>query len=553
MQDESLGSAQESSAGDSSSVEASKDHDVVESDAERLHGALPPTGPSEDTATPKVVDSVKPCNPSVSLFRKAISRWGPYKRWNWYCRSMEMEKVGSSYWRESDPKENAQGVLPDGERVQVPVIWVVELYTPSTIDGLLRGITDLDWEYGRTRNNSLLKWMSDVRQGRTAGWTNLGIVSQPSSSDFMSERVAPLPRGIRSCRPILMSLTPSVTALVVAFFMDDESADQLNDPLRANYSTLVTRDPLFRRFDVIRYILQSKHPRLGQHIHRPDNLRHAAVRSRIAAMQDECVNWVRRHLPGTFHSLRTVPFPTALLFVTEKTLPLTEAAGLVRAFGPLCIDREYDAWDSSEWPAGRLVFPRSWDDEGAQLIFACRRHDAFPKDAGYPDPTSNGTIAFRADEVVRGLLSRWAVLHMLNSFHMRLASLRDKTARERKYHPIRDLKRFRALARTALYDILVAAQEVMEFVENDHAFRWEVMEMRYVRSVRGTHPKLIEDLRDSLRNRAQQIQRESTLLQATLTIITDVSQTILNTSIQRLLLFLAILSAGVALWTVFHK
>jgi hypothetical protein len=350
-----------------------------------------------------------------------------------------------------------------------------------------------------------------------------------------------------------MSLTPSVTALVIAFVTTDESANQLDEPLRANYSTLTRRDPLFRRLDIVRYVLKNGQVRLGHRIHGPDNLRRGAVRSKVVTMQQECVNWVRKYLPGMFASMRTVAFPTALLFVTEEIRPLTEEASKITAFRSLSIDREYDAWESSEWPGGRLVLPRSWDDEGAQLVFACRRCDAFSDNAGYADPTSNGTIAHRADDLVRGLLSRWAVVHMLNSFHMRLASLRDKTARERRHRPIRDLREFRSLARTALYDILASAQEVLDFIENDHAYRWEVMEMKYVRSLRDTQPELIEALRTSLRNRAQQIQRESELLRSILAVVTDVSQTIANIRIQRLVVFLTVLSLGLALWSVFAR
>jgi hypothetical protein len=524
---------------------------TAESDADALHGSLSLGKPGASTASPEMVDEVAAQDIPKASVRRALSDWGPWKRWRWYREIQSAELAEPSLWRERDPEENARGRLPKDERVQVPVIWVAELYTPSTVAGLLEGIANLGWEYGRSRDESLSKWMSDVRQGRRAGWTSLGLVSPPHDAHFARERTAPLPEGVRASLPILMSLTPSVTALVVAFILNDESADMLDAPLRANYSTRVVRDPLFRRWDVVRYVFRNGSVRLGRRIYNPDHLRHKAARSSIREMERACVDWVGGYLPGSFASLHSLPFPTAFLFVTEETRPLTEAARATRAFDALSIDRDYDAWESTEWPCGRLVLPRSWDDEGSRLVFACRRRDAFPDRPGYSDPSSNWTIAQRADDLVRGLLSRWALTCLLDGYHDELAVLRDKAASEGTYRPVRDLKELRSLARTALYDIGTSAQEVEEFVKSNRSYRYDVMEMKYVRSTRGEQPDLLEELRSSQQSRAQQVQRESALLQSMLAVSNNVSQTISNIRIQRLVVLLTFVSIAVALWAIF--
>lgn len=517
-------------------------------DTGELRGALPPNEqdqvPPESEVTPS---SEKQTTSAVSIGR-VLGNWGPWKRWSRYREFRRHELEEPHFWQDRDPKENAQGRLPDDEHVQVPAIWVAELYTPSTVAGLLAGITHLGWEYGRSRNDSLTKWMSNVREGRQAGSTSLGLVSPPEDRHLMRERTAPLPEGVRAALPILMSVTPSVTALVIAFLMDDESADLLDVPFRASFST--RRDPLFRSSHVVQYILRNGPVRFGHRIHHPDMIRCDRIKSSMRELERGCVDWVREHLPGAFASLAGASFPTATLFVTEKVSPLTEEAGNIRAFYGLTIDRDYDAWESEEWPGGRLVLPRSWDDEGSRLVFACRRRDAFPEQPGYPDPSSNWTIAQHADNFVRGLVSRWSLTCLLDGYHERLSALRDRTARDGGYRPVHDLKQLRSLARTALYDISACAQEIEEFVESDPGYRHDVLEMTY-RNVRGERPDLLGGLRSSQGMRAQQVQRESGLLQSILSTSNDLSQTISNIRIQRLVLLLTPVSIAIALWALF--
>ncbi len=519
-------------------------------DTGELRGALPPSEPEQVPPESELTASSEKQTTSTGPVGRALRSWGPWKRWAHFRRFRGRELEVRDFWQGRDPKENAQGRLPEDEHVQVPAVWVAELYTPSTAAGLLAGIADLGWEYGRSRSDSLTKWMSDAREGRGAGWTSLGLVSSPQNPHLMRERTAALPEGVTAALPVLMSVTPSVTALVIAFLMENDTADLLDEPLRASFSTAIRRDPLFRPWHVVRYVFRNGSARFGHSVHHPDMIRRERIQSAMRELERGCIDWVRGHLPGAFAALAGVSLPTATLFVTEKAQPLTEEARKIRAFNGLAIDRDYDAWESDEWPRARLVLPRSWDGEGSRLVFACRRRDAFPDQAGYPDPNSNWTIAQRADYLVRGLLSRWSLTCLLDSYHERLSALRDRTARDGGYRPVHDLKQLRSLARTALYDIAACAQEIEEFVESDPAYRHDVVEMTYVRKVRGERPDLLGGLRSSQGIRAQQVQRESGLLQSTLSTSSDLSQTISSIRVQRLVVLLTVVSIGVALWAV---
>lgn len=517
--------------------------------ADVLDGSVPPDT-AEVTEPDSTVQAEQKTEP-LSWIRRTLARCGPVRRWSEY-RMYERVAWDLTFWRDRDPKENARSRLPENENIELPVIWVAELYTPSTVSGLLTGISDLGWEYGKTRDDSLAKWMSDVRRGRRAGWTSLGLVSPAESPHMMSERTAALPEGVKGAMPVLISVTPSITALIVAFLMSDESAKSLNVPLCASYSTRMKRDPRFRRWHVIPHVLWNRPIHTSRSIFSPDLIRRNEVRASLQDLERRCTTWVGEKMPGTFASgLPSKKIPTAMLFVTETISPLGPASRGVWAFQGLSIDRDYDAWESDEWPGGRLALPRLWDDEAPRLVFGCRRSDAFPERAGYVDPTSNWTIAQRADDHVRGLLVRWALSCMLDGYHESFSILRDKSAARRFYRPIRDLKALRSLARAQLNDALTSASEIAEFVEWDSAYRYATLEMKHVRDVDGERPDLLEHLKSSQATSVRQLEREAALLQSTLAVSTEVTQTISNIRTGRLVVSLTIVSVAIALAAIF--
>jgi hypothetical protein len=512
------------------------------SDGDVLSGAVPPADKKAATTESEAPATATQPKPG---FREWLSaHWGPYRRWRWYRESHGRDDV--TFWIKHDPEENRAGKLPSDERVELPCIWVAELYTPSTITGLLNGIADLGWEHGKMSDQSLLKWMADVRHGRRAGWVNLGLVSPRDKPHFARDREAELPEGVQVAFPAVMSLTPGVTAFVMQFVLDDETAMSLEPALRAEYNTYLSNDPLFRRRHLIPHVLWNRSARLGRQIHRPDVQRRDAVRARLADLETRCTKWVRRFMPGVFAHDEGRQNPTAFLFVAERARPLHDETRRMRAFEGLGIDRDYDAWGSEEWPGGRLVLPRGWDGDVPRLVFGCRRSDAFPERPGYADPESNWTIAQRANDYVQGLLTRFAVSTILNAYHQTLSILRDKIAREESNRPVRALRELRELARTESFDIEIASREIKAFAES----RWyshDVIEMKYVEQIRGEHPDLLKELQAFQKERASQVAEESRLLLTTLSTTSNVTQTISNIRIQRLLIGLTVISVGIAI------
>lgn len=104
--------------------------------------------PSEDDITTSQQVTEK------GWLQRAATKLPQYRRLVWYRESRRRTLEVRSFWRDRDPSENAAGRLPDDERIEVPAIWVTELYTPSTVRGLLDGIHRLGWEFGRHRTKA---------------------------------------------------------------------------------------------------------------------------------------------------------------------------------------------------------------------------------------------------------------------------------------------------------------------------------------------------------------------------------------------------------------
>jgi len=466
----------------------------------------------------------------------------------YYRQIRGFRRSDQQFWRQRDPQENEASRLPGGEHITVPGVWVAELYGPSTVSGLLDGIARLGWEYGRTRDEDLAKWLSDIRNGRQAGWISLGLVARSPTDHFMTERFADLPQGVRFAMPSLRSVTPSITALVVTFFLDDERASSLELPLHRSFETTIANDPRFRRRQALPYVLWNRSARLGYRPLTPEFKRRDAVRELMTGIERDCEDWVGSNLPGVFASgLRTGLFPTAMLMLTEERQPLTDETRQPRIFYGLGLHREYESWESSEWPGSRMVLPLSWPEEDGRLVFACRRRDAFPASPGYPEPESNRTIAQRANEPVEGILIRWALTFMLDAYHQLLSSRRDRSAADTSTPPSRELRALRTLIRRDVYDMRLAASEIRDFVKDDWSYNHGVVEMRPSGSLSTSRKGLLDLFRGLQASRARQVEREAKLLLSTLSVSADIAQATSNIRLQRILVVLTVASVFIAL------
>lgn len=474
-------------------------------------------------------------------------------------------RTSQEFWRERDPEENERGRLPDGEEIHLVGIWVAELYLPSTVDQLTRGIQSLGWSRGRTRSDDdLAEWVKSSRS-RAGGWISLGLVSPPDSPHFMSERLAELPPGMRAALPFLYSVSSAMTALVILFVLDDDAATGLTAILRADYETRLEATPpwlgrsstVMRFFKRIGWRLFRKRSLAWRHsVHRPHDLRRKAAAQYLKDCRQECTEWVREHLPGAFSSdLAGLELPTAQLLTTEVAEPLSEAMDESReAYDATGLTGSYRSWRADEWPAIRLALPDTFFDESSRaLTFACRRADSFdPKTAHIPDQ-SDWSIAQYADDRIRGLLIRWAASMLLAEHRRRLATVRDLVGAGTQGHStVGNLKLARRLIAVEAVDVEVTAAEVKRLASNESLYRHDVLEPVEADPIRrggvGEPVKLLESLRHRQIEEANELTEQLQILVGALASSSSITAAISSVRLQRLVLLLTAVSIAIATW-----
>ena len=411
-------------------------------------------------------------------------------------------------------------------------------------DGNKTPVDKKAWSNGRTASG-----MAGAAVGST--WDPLPAME---NAFLGSDRKAELPAGIRAAFPVLSSLTPGVTALVIGFVLDERTATSLDGVLRKDYTTYTSPSHRSNLCDVVRHIMVGARGSSGYQIVDPDGQPREGVAEQISRLEQACLNWLHASLPGVFaKELRTARPPTAILLVTERATPAEIADMRSPGLGALDL-RSFDSWECTDWPGMRIVFPTFPEGDTMRAAMVCRRHDAFPKSDGHHDERSNSTIAFRAHERMDALLSRWALVGMLDGYHEILSALRDSVAAGRSFQSVRHLSALQDLVRSTLNDVAIVAAEAKEFAAARAHFERDLPALTRVKW--GNRPArssetLNERLRGWIDYRCNQIVRGAGALQGTLSTTSNITQAIENIRLQRIALMLAVASTVIALISLF--
>jgi hypothetical protein len=187
---------------------------------------------------------------------------------------------------ERDPEEQASLALPDGERAIYHCLWLTEFYTPAETDAVISRLNRMSGVDELGDDPGLAEWMRD-RRGRpfSAAWRNVGyFIPRGGTRAFIGPTTfeTDFPRGVTHAPASLVSLTPSLTALVLQFVFDDSVTEEWLAPLNQSHSTFTER-----RRDVKVYVTPT----------------HQAMREVLAtrrAIRTRTASWLSENLPGYF-------------------------------------------------------------------------------------------------------------------------------------------------------------------------------------------------------------------------------------------------------------
>jgi len=200
----------------------------------------------------------------------------------------------------------AAAQIPEGESISVPCVWIVEVYLPSHIDGLVRGLKDLNVESGNFwRGNPIESVLNSRARGGETYPTNLAhLRREPMAPRSLFGISARLPAGVYAASLDYVSPMPGVTVVIGHFYFDDEAALGISEPFRTDYRATAVRADR------------------GWALPTGAHLRDDAVIEYRAGLRRRCERWFHDNLPGVYSTLTDAVTPACELLTFAVADPL---------------------------------------------------------------------------------------------------------------------------------------------------------------------------------------------------------------------------------------
>lgn len=369
----------------------------------------------------------------------------------------EMSAEDLASQRKWDARQNVESALPPGERIDVVSVTCVELYTPSLVTRLVSAFRALGWVHDdpfRPPFCNLGEWVPASRSGALAGsWANLAwVVDVDDPRQLGDELRAPLPAGVATIRGELHAVTPSVTALVLAFEPEESAGRALESVFEGDLESRWERRPSGS----------------GWMSSGPTNQRADLVARERARLRESYQAWVADHLPGVFSAASDRGLPTIEAFTCAKATPFfsLDPQPLGDYRWVLDIESDWNAWESQELPGWRLSAWESRRDEPFVFRLGARRDEVIV-DLDTDGEADNAGLANRLAHPLFPVSTRFAVHCLLRLYSRRLADLRDRSGRvvEESGQTVRrrDVRAVTGFLVEPSYDLPLVVEEIEAF------------------------------------------------------------------------------------------
>jgi hypothetical protein len=346
--------------------------------------------------------------------------------------------------------------------------------------------------------------------------------------------------------------TPAVTVAVATFILASESATALDDELRTD--RYLRRDV---RGSVTTFVGAAH--RKGEEID--------AERRRVQRVASK---WLADNMPGTMSiDFGCAELPLLEVITTQLVAPFVEVerekgTPFATYRSLLRINSDWDAWASLSTPLWRVGLPDSSGKGSQWAVVAGCVEDPVPVDdrgqenrrasAVRPHPTAYGELA----DTFGPFLVRWALRCLLMKYESRLAQVRDDLASEQpKRRRIRLPSRRKNLNVVAnaqdvlsalAFDAAVVSQELLEFADNERAWRHEVPNFKACAEFRDDdYPSLGELLAEDIVDRCRWASSTEARLRDQITVMSNLEVSATNLRLQRQVFWLTIATVAIAL------
>ena len=362
-------------------------------------------------------------------------------------------------YRTFDSEKNKQTTPPADELIDLSCVWVVEFYTPTHVDELLTNLKKLGWDSNERDFADPVAWISESRQHLFGGgWLNLGVIYSGTDGVPASfhHRTAPLPPNVQCATGGLYSITSSLICIVMGFVFEGDYCAQFDKALRTNRKTYTS--PLTH----------------GYRIHGPENQKI----DHICQIRDEMIglatDWFQKHLPGLFSSgLLGGKLPTCEFVTLHKAEPFAprEDDGPSSYLFILDLYSDWNVWRSATGLKFKAPSLSTSDRHPYHAILAVRESDLDEDEFKTSGERDRRSLCLYIDEVINSLLSRWAILPMLEGYNRHLSAIRDSDTL-RSNRRLNRIKTLKTLIDHVSYTVDIAAitTELIPYAKNSSLF-----------------------------------------------------------------------------------
>ncbi|MEW2405697.1 hypothetical protein [Streptomyces griseoviridis] len=360
-------------------------------------------------------------------------------------------------WSRDDPTCNLH--VPDDERVQVPGIWVVELFPPSQYSNLDKGIRRNAWDKRRVRygiGEANLEVLEQSRAGEGWRWWKLGEVKSRSASwsPYPDGRSEDLGEWFTAIELVAVQIGAGLTAVLAHFTISPAGSSYVDSVWHSSHEPEIVRGNGRPRAENRMWVAFRKTQEARESLHE-------AARS-----------WLARALPGAFAAAgEKQPLLDILLFDSYDPL-LEEPAERelldnIRALG---LSGGHGLHRTTESLPGLVFEPldtRLCPSMGRNSFALFGKFEkvaaGIPNLRAYSGERDGRAIANYAHRKIRNLSVLLSVSTYLDLIEAQYARLRDEARIEHGNFKARNLKLLRSNFLTLSLDLSSLARDIAAY------------------------------------------------------------------------------------------
>jgi hypothetical protein len=327
----------------------------------------------------------------------------------------------------SDGSDNRSSTPPADEAIDWPSFWMAEVYTPSNVSHLTKGLKKLGLDQGeRAFQHDLVSWIEDSR-GRPGAWASAGFFSQPDTFLTMGATLE-VPDEFLFMQFGLHQVASGVTVLVGQFALAEDRRTVLDRTLREEFHA------------------EARPLKGGGHSgHHANGLKEEALGEQRRKIRGAAARWITDNLPGSFTGLG-VDLPSWDLLLTQKCplVALHDTPSPYNWHDTLGYEAMPEIWEADQFSGLELVLPRGATGRTEAVATFFGREDVL-LGSQRENERNVHSLAQHLDSALAGLLAAWSVEKVLSAHADRFAQIRDRLAGPENARALRAGRRIRAI------------------------------------------------------------------------------------------------------------